>query len=233
MNWNEELLEKIEVDNIKNLEEKKKVAEKVAGKVQDNQTIGFGSGTTSYLATIAIADKVKNENLKITAIPTSFEIKMLCTYLDIPTANLSERKPDWSFDGADEVNSSNWLIKGKGGAMFKEKLNIINSPITYILIDNSKRVSYLGEKNKVPVEIYPDAINYVKEELIKLNAKEITVRQAVNKAGPVITENGNLILDVSFKSITQTLEKRIKSISGVLESGLFIGYNVEIIEYKN
>lgn len=233
MNWNEELLEKIEVDNIKNLEEKKKVAEKVAGKVQDNQTIGFGSGTTSYLATIAIADKVKKENLKITAIPTSFEIKMLCTYLDIPTANLSERKPDWSFDGADEVNSSNWLIKGKGGAMFKEKLNIINSPITYILIDNSKRVSYLGEKNKVPVEIYPDAINYVKEELIKLNAKEITVRQAVNKAGPVITENGNLILDVSFKSITQTLEKRIKSISGVLESGLFIGYNVEIIEYKN
>ncbi len=233
MNWNEELLEKIEVDNIKNLEEKKKVAEKVAGKVKDNQTIGFGSGTTSYLATIAIADKVKKENLKITAIPTSFEIKMLCTYLDIPTANLSERKPDWSFDGADEVNSSNWLIKGKGGAMFKEKLNIINSPITYILIDNSKRVSYLGEKNKVPVEIYPDAINYVKEELIKLNAKEITVRQAVNKAGPVITENGNLILDVSFKSITQTLEKRIKSISGVLESGLFIGYNVEIIEYKN
>lgn len=233
MNWNEELLEKIEVDNIKNLEEKKKVAEKVAGKVKDNQTIGFGSGTTSYLATIAIADKVKKENLKITAIPTSFEIKMLCTYLDIPTANLSERKPDWSFDGADEVNSSNWLIKGKGGAMFKEKLNIINSPITYILIDNSKRVSYLGEKNKVPVEIYPDAINYVKEELIKLNAKEIIVRQAVNKAGPVITENGNLILDVSFKSITQTLEKRIKSISGVLESGLFIGYNVEIIEYKN
>ena len=215
------------------MEEKKKVAEKVAGKVQDNQTIGFGSGTTSYLATIAIADKVKKENLKITAIPTSFEIKMLCTYLDIPTANLSERKPDWSFDGADEVNSSNWLIKGKGGAMFKEKLNIINSPITYILIDNSKRVSYLGEKNKVPVEIYPDAINYVKEELIKLNAKEIIVRQAVNKAGPVITENGNLILDVSFKSITQTLEKRIKSISGVLESGLFIGYNVEIIEYKN
>lgn len=233
MNWNEELLEKIEVDNIKNLEEKKKVAEKVAGKVQDNQTIGFGSGTTSYLATIAIADKVKKENLKITAIPTSFEIKMLCTYLDIPTANLSEKKPDWSFDGADEVNSNNWLIKGKGGAMFKEKLNIINSPITYILIDSSKRVSYLGEKNKVPVEIYPDAINYVKEELIKLNAKEITVRQAVNKAGPVITENGNLILDVSFKSITQTLEKRIKSISGVLESGLFIGYNVEIIEYKN
>lgn len=230
MNWSKELLEKMEVDNIENLEEKKKVAEKIAEKVKNNQVIGFGSGTTSYLAAIAIADKVKKENLQITAIPTSFEIKMLCAYLDIPTSNLSNQKPDWSFDGADEVNSSNWLIKGKGGAMFREKLNIINSPVTYILIDSSKRVNYLGEKNKVPVEIYPDAINYVKEELIKLNAKEILVRQAVNKAGPVITENGNLILDVSFKNITQTLEKRIKSIPGVIESGLFIGYNVEIIE---
>ena len=230
MNWSKELFEKIEVDNIENLEEKKKVAEKIAEKVKNNQVIGFGSGTTSYLAAIAIAEKVKKENLQITAIPTSFEIKMLCAYLDIPTSNLSNQKPDWSFDGADEVNSSNWLIKGKGGAMFREKLNIINSPVTYILIDSSKRVNYLGEKNKVPVEIYPDAINYVKEELIKLNAKEILVRQAVNKAGPVITENGNLILDVSFKNITQTLEKRIKSIPGVIESGLFIGYNVEIIE---
>lgn len=230
MNWSKELLEKIEVDKIENLEAKKKVAEKIAKKVKNNQVIGFGSGTTSYLAAIAIADKVKKEDLQITAIPTSFEIKMLCTYLEIKVANLSEKKPDWSFDGADEVNSSNWLIKGKGGAMFKEKLNIINSPVTYILIDSSKRVNYLGEKNKVPVEIYPDAINYIKEELIKLNAKEILVRQAVNKAGPVITENGNLILDVSFKNITQTLEKRIKSIPGVIESGLFIGYNVEIIE---
>lgn len=230
MNWNKELLEKIEIENIENLEEKKKVAERISEKVKDGQVIGFGSGTTSYLAAIAISDKIKKEKLEITAIPTSFEIRMLCAYLEIPTANLSNKKPDWSFDGADEVNENNWLIKGKGGAMFKEKLNIVNSPITYILIDSSKRVSYLGEKCKVPVEIYPDAINYVKEELIKLNAKEIILRQAVNKAGPVITENGNLILDISFKTISQTLEKRIKNIPGVIESGLFIGYNVEIIE---
>ena len=230
MNWNKELLEKIEIENIENLEEKKKVAERISEKVKDGQVIGFGSGTTSYLAAIAISDKIKKEKLEITAIPTSFEIRMLCAYLEIPTANLSNKKPDWSFDGADEVNENNWLIKGKGGAMFKEKLNIVNSPITYILIDSSKRVSYLVEKCKVPIEIYPDAINYVKEELIKLNAKEIVLRQAVNKAGPVITENGNLILDVSFKTISQTLEKRIKNIPGVIESGLFIGYNVEIIE---
>ena len=230
MNWDKELLEEIRIDSIEHLEEKKKVAEKIAEKVKDNQVIGFGSGSTSYLATIAIADKIKKENLQIIAIPTSFEIKMLCAYLEIPTANLSEKKPDWSFDGADEVDSNNWLIKGKGGAMFKEKLNIVNSPITYILIDSSKRVNKLGEKNKVPVEIYPDAINYVKEELLKLGAKEIALRQAVNKAGPIITENGKLILDVKFNTITEKLEKDIKAIPGVIENGLFIGYNVEILK---
>ena len=230
MNWDKESLEEIRIGKIEHLEEKKKVAEKIADKVQDNQIIGFGSGSTSYLATIAIADKIKKENLQIVAIPTSFEIKMLCAYLEIPTTTLSEKKPDWSFDGADEVDKNNWLIKGKGGAMFKEKLNIANSPITYILIDSSKRVNNLGEKTKVPVEIYPDAINYVKDELIKLEAEEIVLRQAINKAGPIITENGNLIIDVKFNNITEKLEKAIKAIPGVIENGLFIGYNVEIIE---
>ena len=230
MNWDKELLEEIRIVKIEHLEEKKKVAEKIADKVQDNQIIGFGSGSTSYLATIAIADRIKKENLHIIAIPTSFEIKMLCAYLAIPTTTLSEKKPDWSFDGADEVDKNNWLIKGKGGAMFKEKLNIANSPITYILIDSSKRVNNLGEKTKVPVEIYPDAINYVKDELIKLEAEEIVLRQAINKAGPIITENGNLIIDVKFNNITEKLEKAIKAIPGVIENGLFIGYNVEIIE---
>lgn len=230
MNWDKKILENINIENVEHIEEKKKVAEKIAEKVKNNQVIGFGSGSTSYLATIAIADKIKKENLHIIAIPTSFEIKMLCAYLEVPTASLSEKQPDWSFDGADEVDSNNWLIKGKGGAMFKEKLNIVNSPITYILIDNTKRVNELGEKNKVPVEVYPEAINYVKQELIKLGAEEIVLRQAINKAGPVITENGNLILDVKFKAITEKLEKDIKSIPGVIENGLFIGYNVEIIE---
>lgn len=195
-----------------------------------DKLFGFGSGSTSYLAVLAIAEKIKKENIKITAIPTSTEIRMLCGKLNIPTATLIEKKPDWCFDGADEVDNNKWLIKGRGGAMFKEKLNMVNSPITYILIDKSKRVSSLGEKHKIPVEIYPDSIRYVTEEIIKLGAEEITLRQAKHKDGPVITENGNLILDVKFKNIEKDLEKNIKSISGVIESGLFINYNVEIIQ---
>ena len=146
MYWDKNILNKIEFDNISNIEEKKKLGEIIANKVEDGQVIGFGSGSTSYMATLAISDKVKKENLNITAIPTSYEIKMLCSYLGIRTASLIECKPDWSFDGADEVDNNKNLIKGRGGAMFKEKLNIVNSPITYILIDKSKNVDKLGEK---------------------------------------------------------------------------------------
>ena len=231
MNWNKDILINVEFENISNIEEKKKLGEMIANKVKDGQVIGFGSGSTSYIAILSIEEKLKNEGINITAIPTSYEIKMLCSYLGIKTASLIECKPDWSFDGADEVDNNNWLIKGRGGASFKEKLNIVNSPITYILIDKTKRVSKLGEKFKIPVECILENVNYIKEELIKMGGKDITLRKAVGKDGPIITENSNIILDVKFENIEENLEKKIKCIPGVIESGLFIGYNVEILEY--
>ena len=230
MNWNKDILTKVEFDKIDNLEEKKRLAIKVADKVKNGQVIGFGSGSTSYLTAVAIAEKIKEEGISIKAIPTSVEIEMLCSNLNIPTTNLLENKPDWCFDGADEVDNNNWLIKGRGGAMFKEKLNIVNSPVTYILIDKSKRVNKLGEKFKIPVECFPYAINYVKVKLVELGAENIEIRKAISKDGPVITENGNLILDAKFNNIEKKLEKQIKSIPGVIESGLFIDYNLEIVE---
>lgn len=229
MNWNKEILTKIDFENIKNKEEKEKVAHKIAEKVKDGDVIGFGSGSTSYLTICAIAERIKKEKIEITAIATSYEIELLCHYFNIPTTTLLDKKPDWSFDGADEVNSDKWLIKGRGGAMFREKLNIANSKVTYILVDSSKLVNNLGEKFAIPVECYTNALNYVKEELIMLGATEINIRKAVSKDGPVITESGSLILDVKFDNISEHLEKDIKSITGVIESGLFIGYNVEII----
>ena len=229
MEWRKEILAKIDFDNIINKEKKAEIARKIADKVKDGDVIGFGSGSTSYLAAIEIAKKVKEENIKITAIPTSYEMKMLCSAYDMQTASLMEKRPDWSFDGADEVNSSNWIIKGRGGAMFKEKLNIANSKITYILVDESKLVDKLGSKFSIPVECYPESINYVKEELIMLGAKEVNIRKAMAKDGPIFTENNHIILDAKFDGIEEHLEKDIKAITGVIESGLFIGYNVEIV----
>ncbi len=231
MEWNKEFLQKPMWDNeISNREQKEKIAKEIAKIANDGDVIGFGSGSTSYLAAIEIENRIQNEGIKITAIPTSYEIKMLCTYLNIPTATLEEKRPDWCFDGADEVDSNNWLIKGRGAAMFNEKLNIAASTKNYILVDDSKIVNRLGEKFPIPVECNPKAINLVKEELFKLGANEIELRKAVKKDGPVITENGNLILDVRFNEIKEDLERNIKNITGVIESGLFIGYNVQIVK---
>lgn len=229
MKWSREVLENINFDNITNREEKEKIAIHIAQKVKSGETIGFGSGSTSYLAVKEISKRIKKENIDILAIPTSHEIKMLCSELGIPTTTIMENKPDWCFDGADEVNEANWLIKGRGAAMFKEKLNITNSPITYILVDKTKFVKNLGEKTYIPIECYPEAINSVKEELFNLGATEIKLRTAIKKDGPVITENNNFILDTKFTEIYETLEKDIKSITGVIESGLFIDYNLVII----
>lgn len=228
MKWNKNILLKIDFEDIKNEEEKKDVANE-ANKIKDGDIIGFGSGSTAYLTIKAIAEKMQKENIKITAIPTSYEVELLCNFLNIPTTTLQNAKPDWSFDGADEVNQDNWMIKGRGGAMFREKLNIANSTITYILVDKTKLVKKLGKNFAIPVECYPGSLNYVKEELLILGAKSVEIRRAEKKDGPIITESGNIILDARFDEISEHLEKDIKSITGVIESGLFIGYPVEVI----
>jgi len=229
MNWNEQMIEKLEWNSeITNKEQKQKLALKVAEKVKEGEVIGFGSGSTSFLAVCAIADKIKKEKINITAIPTSHEIKMICSYFKIPTCTLLEKKPDWCFDGADEVDKHGWLIKGRGAAMFQEKLNILNSNKNFILIDESKITSEFGKKCPIPVECFPNSMLYVKEKLFEIGAKEIKLRKAVAKDGPVITENGNFILDTKFGEIHENLEKQMKCISGVIETGLFIGYNVNI-----
>lgn len=217
--------------DISNKNEKIRIAKIIAEKVNDGDVIGFGSGSTSFLAVKEIAKKIEKQNLKILAIPTSYEIKLLCNCLGIETVSLMEKKPDWSFDGTDEVDKNKWLIKGRGAAMFKEKLNIVNSQKVYILADNSKFVEKLGERFCVPVECYPDTVNYVKEELYKIGAKSCILRLGKGKDGPIITENNNFILDTKFENIDELLESKIKLIPGVVESGLFIGYNnIEIIK---
>ena len=177
-----------------------------------------------------IAKKINCENIKIEAIPTSYEIKLLCAELKIRTVSIMEKKPDWSFDGTDEIDENNWLIKGRGAAMFKEKMNILNSKKVYILADKSKFVKKLGDKFYIPVECYPETINYVKERLYKLGAKSCILRAGKGKDGPIITENNNFILDTKFENIDMELEKNIKLITGVVETGLFIGYkNIEVL----
>jgi ribose 5-phosphate isomerase A len=215
---------------ITNLDEKQKIAQLIAAKVKDGDVLGVGSGSTVYVALLAIAERIKAEKLHVLAIPTSLEISMFCSKLGIPQTTLFEHQPDWLFDGADEVDPNNWLIKGRGGAMFKEKLLMSCSTVNYIIVDDSKIVNKLGTNFPVPIEVFPQALLHVEAELKKLGANSIVLRPAKGKDGSIITENNNLILDCRFEEVDNTLERDIKTITGVIESGLFIGYNVQIIK---
>lgn len=230
MDWEKTIIDSLEWGKeISNREEKQKVADKIASMVKDGDIIGVGSGSTAYLALLKIADRIRTEQLHIHAIPTSQEIKMACAKLGIPLTSLLEHKPNWTFDGADEIDPNHNMIKGRGGAMFKEKLLISSSPQTFIIADPSKMVSKLGSRFPVPVEIFPDALIHADQALRSLSPVDIKLRMAQGKDGPIITENGNLILDVWFNNIPDNLENAIKSITGVIGSGLFMHYEVKII----
>ena len=212
---------------------KQKVAQQIAAMVKDGDILGVGSGSTVYMALLAIAARINAEKLHVLAIPTSLEISMFCSKLGIPLTTLYEHTPTWLFDGADEVDPKNSLIKGRGGAMFKEKLLIASSPVNYIIVDDSKVVDKIGTNFPIPVEVFPQALLHVEAELKKLGANNIILRPAKGKDGPIITENNNVVLDCRFDEVPDSLERDIKNITGVIESGLFIGYKLNILMATN
>ncbi|MYL35137.1 ribose 5-phosphate isomerase A [Pontibacillus yanchengensis] len=228
--WNNPLATHIKWSNeISNIEAKQHVADQIAQRAKDGDVIGIGSGSTAFLALQSIAQYVKEKGYKVTAIPTSQEVMMTCTTLGIPTTTLATAKPDWAFDGADEVDPNHNLIKGRGGAMFHEKLVMASSPENYILIDQSKFVNHLGQKFPVPIEVDQRALHLVETKLSTFPVEQVQLRQATAKDGPVITEAGNLILDVHFSTIDKKDEVRLAGIPGVIETGLFIDYDVNIL----
>lgn len=210
-------------------EEKIKLAERIAKRVRNGEVIGFGSGSTSYVAVEEIAKRVKEEKLSIKAIPTSQIIEDLCKELGIETTTLEKEKPDWCFDGADEVDKHNWLIKGMGAALYKEKLNMKQSRENYILVDHTKFVERLGEKHPVPIEVEIEKVDEVKEKVKKLGATKVELKQSNVEAKPLITDNGNYLLYAWFDNIEANLEENLNQIEGVIENGLFIGYDIILI----
>jgi ribose 5-phosphate isomerase A len=229
MRWDNVAVRDAWSGDVSNRAAKEELGRRIAERVQDGEVIGVGSGSTSYIAIHAIAERVRKERLNVTTVCTSQEVTLACVALDLPVASLLQRRPDWAYDGADEVDPERNLIKGRGGAMFMEKIVMHSSPRNFILVDQSKLVKRLGEKFPIPVEVLPITLRFVERELAAIGATEIVMRLAVKKDGPVITEHGNFILDVRFKEIHKALERDIKSVPGVIESGLFMGRDVEIV----
>jgi ribose 5-phosphate isomerase A len=135
----------------------------------------------------------------------------------------------WGFDGADQVTTEKWAIKGKGGALLQEKILAARCKKFVLIVDESKVVPVLGQGCPIPVEVIPEALTLAEVGLRKLGATSLAVRSGSGKHGPVITEKGNILLDAEFSSISATLEREIKGVVGVVDSGLFIGYASEVL----
>lgn len=231
VNWKNPLSQNTGWDRlISNRVAKEKVAKKLALRLRNGDVVGVGSGSTSYLTLLELAKRRDKEGLSFKAITTSIEMEITCTALHIPVTMLGVERPDWSFDGADEVDSNNNLIKGRGGALLREKLLIKASPEVYIVTDSSKLVKRLGQNFAVPVEVHPEALQLVDSSLRLIKSvTSITLRQGDGKDGPVITEGGNLLLDVKFSNIPDGMEQKLKSIVGVVETGLFMNYPIILV----
>lgn len=216
---------------ISNEDAKRKVAAQMADRLRPGEVVGVGSGSTSFLTVEALAARASRDGLEWVAIPTSDEVALVCGKLGVPTTSLQVLRPDWSFDGADEVDPAGNLVKGRGGALLREKLVMASSPERYVVVDESKLVERLGSRAPVPVEVVPEAIHLVGDALAGWSSVgQVTLRPGgPGKDGPVITEHGNFLLDVTFDEIEPDAERQLSSLPGVVESGLFQGFKPTVL----
>ena len=194
--------------------------------VRNNSNVGLGSGSTAAYAIVAIGEKIKNESLNVMGIPTSYQALALAVKQGIPLTTLEEHATiDVTIDGADQIDVNLNLIKGMGAALAREKIVASASKQNIIVADESKKVKVLGEMGQpVPIEVLPFARSQVQRKIETMGGKSV-LREGKGKLGPVITDNGNMILDVVFGEINDptVLAIKLKMIPGVVETGLFVG----------
>jgi len=195
--------------------------------VKNGMKLGLGTGSTAVYAIRRVGELVTQGVLRdICVFATSFQSEMECEKLGIPFYPLNSRELsgglDLTIDGADEVDPQNRLIKGGGGALLTEKIAAYASASYAITVDESKIVNSLGTGFPVPVEVVPEARVSAGRALEALGT-QVTLREALRKAGPVITEHGNLILDIRFSKPVdpEATEHEINQIPGVMENGFF------------
>nr|XP_029507566.1 ribose-5-phosphate isomerase isoform X1 [Oncorhynchus nerka] len=211
-------------------EEAKKLAGYAAvdNHVQNNQVVGVGSGSTIVYAVDRLAERVRQEKLNIVCVPTSFQARQLILQHGLTLSDL-DRHPelDVAIDGADEVDAALTLIKGGGGCLTQEKIVAGCAKHFIVIADFRKDSSVLGQqwKKGVPIEVIPMAYVPVSRTIAKRFGGEAVLRMAVSKAGPVVTDNSNFILDWKFEHTHNWKEVNIaiKMIPGVVETGLFVG----------
>ena len=215
---------------------KKAVAQSAVDQIQNGMILGLGSGSTAALMIEALAMKIKSGEIKdVVGVTTSFQGEVLASELGIPLKSLSSvSEIDLAIDGADEVDPRFQLIKGGGACHVQEKLVAALARKFIVVVDSSKLVDKLNLDFKLPVEVIPSAWKQVQKTLKTFGGKG-ELRMAKKKAGPIVTDQGNLILDLTFINgidKPELLENQINNIPGVLENGLFVNMTDEVLVGK-
>lgn len=206
---------------------KRTAAEKAVEQIEDDMIVGLGTGSTATYAIRRISERMQ-QGLKIKAVATSVASENLARELNIPLIPLSETESvDIAIDGADEVDAKGNLIKGGGGALLREKIVAHAAARFIVVVDQSKLTEVLG-KFPLPVEVVSFASRLALKHLRALGC-EPSIRKA--NIGNFMTDNGNLIIDCRFHTITEpaALDAAIKTIPGVVETGLFLNRMVSEI----
>ncbi len=219
-----------EIDPVKVM--KQEVGKAAAALVKSGTIVGLGTGSTTAYAIEYLGSRLKSGEIKdIKGVPTSFQAEVLAKQYGIPLTTLDAVDHiDIAIDGADEVDPQKNLIKGGGAAHTREKIVDALADQFIVVVDANKLVDRLGSTFLLPVEVIPMAIAPVMRAIEKLGGKP-ELRMGIKKAGPVITDQGNMVVDVKFDSIDNPaeLEKTLNNIPGVLENGLFVGVADKIL----
>ncbi len=215
---------------------KQVVANEAIKDVKSEMILGLGSGSTAALMIKSLAEEIRLGKLQnIKAVATSFQAEVLALQLNIPLIDLaSVSKIDLAIDGADEVDPEFNLIKGGGACHVREKLVASKADQLLIVVDETKLVKNLNQSFPLPVEVLPNAWKQVQEMISEMNGSS-SLRMATKKAGPIVTDQGNLILDVLFNDgikNAKDIEMTINNIPGVLENGLFVDLTDKVLVGK-
>jgi ribose 5-phosphate isomerase A len=196
--------------------------------VQSGMKLGLGTGSTAIHAVRRVGELLASGALKeLRVVPTSLQTLIECQRLRIPCFSLNSPEIDGALDlcidGADEVDRQNRCIKGGGGALLLEKITAYAAETFCVIVDESKQVEHLGLAFPLPIEVVPEARLTVERRLAPLGSA--VLREALRKAGPVITEHANVLLDLRFRAPVDPalLEADLNRIPGIVENGFFVG----------
>jgi len=189
--------------------------------LRDGMVIGLGSGTTVTRLMEKLKNYIKQNELKLSFIPSSLQAKQLIIEDGFEMTSLDEcPRPDLVLDSFDQVDESGNAIKGGGAALLREK----------VLAQAAEKVVYIGDFMKlkpkldmpIPVEVLEYAFPHVKNVLNSWGM-EVRLRIGKGKIGPIISDNGNLIADVEVKELEdlEKLDEKLRSVAGILETGIF------------